>query len=190
MASTYNIEGVLYWGNATTPITHLSGASGRGIAIAHVQQKIVRLDTTVNPARVVLEIRDMDAANLRLIARDLMGESDTGVRGSGTSHKLPGQFARTCQFAVVPITTTLPMLYLPAAALEAGNDFRRWGFEAHEVQAIRADIVGGTEWAWGRGIEAQQGELVLRATCPRGQTTPPWVRDTAAVVASVYSLTA
>lgn len=188
--ATYNIEGALYWGNSTTPITHLSGGSGRGIALSNVQQLRVSFDPSGLPARVSLGLRDLDPTSLRLLARDLMGDTDTGVRGSGTSHKLPGQRARTFQFAVVPLTASLPMLYLPAGALEAGNDFRRWGLEEHEIVAVRSAIVAGTEWQWGRGNEAQQGEVAFRATCPPGQTTPPWVRDTAAVVASVYSLTA
>lgn len=183
--AVYNIEGSIYWGT----ITNLSGDSGRGTLLSAVQDKLISFSPS-NPAVASFTLRDLDVTSLRLLLSDLMAVSDTGVSGSSSSVKKPGQAARTFQFAVVPITTTLPMLYFPCAAVTTGNQFRRWGLEPWEVRAVRAALDAPGEMFWGRAIEALDGRLTIAATCPPGQSTAPWMRDTAANVATAYSLTA
>ena len=189
--SVYAIEGSVYWGNTTTPITNLSGGSGRGIALSNVIQKRVTLALEARkrimrhglgedevagvnlghmPGRVTLELRDIAATTLRLLARDLMSDSDTGARSSGGNVRGRLLTSRTLQFAVVPILTTEHMLYLPAATLADGQDL---------------------SWLWGRDTEhSALQSLTLIATRPIGQTTPAWMKDTAANVATAYTLTA
>lgn len=189
--SVYNIEGDLYWGNSTTPITHLSGESGRGILLANVPQrravlsiparrKILRnglgedqiesLNLGHGMARITIPLRDVAASTLRLALRDMLSDSDTGVRSSGGNIGTRLRVAKTMQLAIIPLLNTEHMLYCPAAAIDDGQDL---------------------SFLWARdGEHTESQQIVLVPTRPFGQTTPAWMKDTPANVASVYSLTA
>jgi len=189
--SVYSIEGDVYWGNTTTPITHLSGGSGRGISVANVPARRVMLAVQTRRrlarvgldedhveglnlghgvARVTLSPRDVDPTTLRLIARELMSDSDTLIRSSGGNVHARLKTAKTMQFLVVTLSTSEHSLYLPAATLAPGQDLA---------------------WVWGRDLaHSDVQELVLVASRPQAQSTPAYTKGTAANIASIYSLTA
>ena len=191
--SAYANEGDVYYGVTGSLITNLSGASGRGQAVANVRALAVgathaargRLfrhgleDDQVEairfgspPLRVTLEPRDNAVYTLRLMAFDLLGtvaQAGTGVRSTGGNVVTPLKSSRTFQFATVPVLSTERMLYMPAAVLAPGQDL---------------------SWLWARDGEHLDGvRLEIVSTRPDGQTTPAWMIDTPATVASAYTLT-
>lgn len=188
--AVYVIEGDIYYGNAATPITNLSGGSGRGVQIVNVPMQRVFFNDDL-PGVVTWEPRDVSATTLRAIAADLMGTSDTGLKSSGNaSAKLPFQFAYTIQFAVVPISSSEHMLYLPAAAARGGARLMRHGLEHDQIVALRMQQNNPElSFLWARDSEHLTGPITFAATRPPSQSTPAWMKDTPANVATAYSLT-